>query len=289
MATHILGIRHHGPGSAKNVKAFLEQLKPDIVLVEGPPDADGILQWANHAALKPPVAILCYQPDNPQQSVFYPFAEFSPEWQAILYAKQNNIHVRFMDLPSANQFAIEAEKRKEAEQNENDITDQENKTEDNDIVPINNAVLFNKDIRYKSATPMKLHSSSQSPVHKKSISSAGAEEIAGEEIEIIRLDPVGYLAEAAGYGDGEKWWEHTFEHRQNDEAVFEAVQEAMQALRESLPAKDDKLEQCREAHMRKTIRQAEKEMFQNIAVICGAWHAPALMNMPKQKDDNDSA
>ena len=77
-------------------------MKPDIVLVEGPPDADAILQWADNKALKPPVAILCYQPDNPQQSSFYPFAEFSPEWQAILYARKNNIHVRFMDLPAAN-------------------------------------------------------------------------------------------------------------------------------------------------------------------------------------------
>jgi Family of unknown function (DUF5682) len=292
MATHILGIRHHGPGSAKNVKAFLEQLKPDIVLVEGPPDADGILQWVSHKELKPPVAILCYQPDNPQQSVFYPFAEFSPEWQAILYAKQHNIHVRFMDLPSANQFAIEAEKRKEAAQTTNekteDIIDEENNNEDNDIVSINNSVLLNKDMRYKSATPMQPHQSFKSRAHKKNIFSAAAgEELAEEAIEIIRLDPVGYLAEAAGYHDGEKWWEHTFEHRQNDEAVFEAVLEAMQALRENLPAKEDKLEQCREAYMRKTIRQAEKEMFQNIAVICGAWHAPALVNMPKQKEDND--
>ena len=111
MATHILGIRHHGPGSARNVKAFLESVKPDIVLVEGPPEADGILEWATHKELKPPVAILCYQPDNPQHSAFYPFAEFSPEWQAILYAKQNSIHVRFMDLPSANQFAIEEDSR----------------------------------------------------------------------------------------------------------------------------------------------------------------------------------
>jgi len=291
MAVHILGIRHHGPGSAKNVKAFLERLQPDIVLVEGPPDADAILQWADHKELKPPVAILCYQPDNPQHSVFYPFAEFSPEWQAIQYAKQHNIHVRFMDLPSANQFALEAEKRKGAEQEANEnagSNEAENKTEVADNNNIKNAVLLNKDTRYKRATPMKLHSGSQSRVHKKNIFSAATEEeIAAEEVETIRLDPVGYLAEAAGYGDGEKWWEHTFEHRKNDEAVFEAVQEAMQALRESLPAKEDKLELCREAYMRKTIRQAEKELFQNIAVICGAWHAPALVNMPKQKDDND--
>ena len=73
MATHLLGIRHHGPGSAKNVKAFLEELKPDIVLIEGPPEADAILSWTDDEELKPPVAILCYQPEDPQSSVFYPF------------------------------------------------------------------------------------------------------------------------------------------------------------------------------------------------------------------------
>ena len=291
MATHILGIRHHGPGSAKNVKAFLEQVKPDIVLVEGPPDADAILQWADNKALKPPVAILCYQPDNPQQSSFYPFAEFSPEWQAILYARKNNIHVRFMDLPAANAFAIENERRKDAEekvkQEQNNIVDTENKTGDDDSVIINNAVLVNKDIKLNGASPLQSHQGFKSPFPKKSISS---NEIIDEAIDlplIIKLDPISHLANAAGYDDGEKWWEHTFEHRQDDEAVFEAVNEAMQVLRESLPSKDDKIEQLREAHMRKTIRQAEKEMFQNIAVICGAWHAPALINMPKQKDDND--
>ena len=74
MSVHVLGIRHHGPGSARNVRSFLQELKPDIVLVEGPPEADGILQWAVHKELKPPVAILGYQPDDPHHSVFYPFA-----------------------------------------------------------------------------------------------------------------------------------------------------------------------------------------------------------------------
>ena len=39
--------------------------------------------------------------------------------------------------------------------------------------------------------------------------------------------------------------------------------------------------------MRKLIRQAEKDGYQNIVVICGAWHAPVLMNMPKQKEDHE--
>ncbi|OQP65953.1 hypothetical protein A3860_15295 [Niastella vici] len=240
---HILGIRHHGPGSARNVAAFLESVKPDIVLVEGPPEADPLLQWVNHSELKPPVAILVYQPDNPQQSSFYPFAEFSPEWQAIAYARRNNIPVRFMDLPMGHQIGVwkEMKEQQEPPPAAADPSVNNNAFRNNEVVE---AVAFRK-------------------------------------------DPISYLAEAAGYEDGEKWWEHMFEHRQDNEQVFEAVTEAMQVLRDTYPGKEDRIEQLREAWMRKTIRQAEKEMFQNIAVICGAWHAPALVSMPKQKEDND--
>jgi hypothetical protein len=256
MAVHVLGIRHHGPGSARNVKDFLEQLKPDIVLVEGPPEADDILQWSIHPELKPPVAILCYQPGNPQQSSFYPFAEFSPEWQAIRYARQQNIHVRFMDLPAAHQFALEEEKIKEGE-----------KATGKDNNPTSQAAYYNNN-RF---------------LHNDAISTVEEEPEAG----ILHRDPISWLAKAAGFEEGEKWWEHMFEHRQNSESVFEAVAEAMQALREALPPKEDRLEQAREAHMRKMIRQAEREMFQNIAVICGAWHVPALVNMPPVKEDTE--
>jgi hypothetical protein len=47
------------------------------------------------------------------------------------------------------------------------------------------------------------------------------------------------------------------------------------------------MEELREAHMRKMIRQAQKELYTTIAVICGAWHAPALINMPKPKEDSE--
>jgi hypothetical protein len=237
---NILGIRHHGPGSAKNVRDFLEAVKPDIVLVEGPPEADHLLQWVNHAELKPPVAILVYQPDDPQRSSFYPFAEYSPEWQAIAYARRNNLHVRFMDLPISHQIALEKVKQEPPPASADPS--------------VNNYSLRNNE---------------------------------AEEVKAFRRDPISYLAEAAGFEDGEKWWEHMFEHRQSNEQVFDAVTEAMQVLRETMPGKEDRRELMREAWMRKTIRQAEKEMFQNIAVICGAWHAPALVTMPSQKEDNE--
>ena len=245
---HVLGIRHHGPGSARAVRLYLEELKPDIVLVEGPPEGDAILQWADHEELKPPVAILCYQPENPRQSVFYPFAEFSPEWQAILFAKKNNIPVRFFDLPMAHQFAL----------------DHQEAGGDNE-----------------AALPP---STEISPEVEENDNLAEAKE---EVVEAIKKDPVSYLAEAAGYTDGETWWEQMFEYRTNSEQVFEAVAEAMQCLRAELPQKEDKREALREAYMRKMIRQAEREMYTTIAVVCGAWHAPALISRPKQKEDND--
>lgn len=216
MAVHLLGIRHHGPGSARNVQQYLQALKPDIVLVEGPPEADELLRYTAHAELKPPVAILVYQTDELQQAVYYPFAEFSPEWQAIQYAKKAGIPVRFMDLPLTHVMAIKE-----------------------------------------------------------------------EEVERKTRSPLQELAAASGFEQEDRWWEIMIEHRQENASIFEAVQEAMSALREEQPTPTEKMEQLREACMRKLIRQAEKEMYTEIAVICGAWHVPALANMPKQKEDNE--
>src|SRR4051812_46049955 len=89
----------------------------------------------------------------------------------------------------------------------------------------------------------------------------------------VRADPLGALAEIAGHGDPERWWEDVVESQQ--ESPFEAVTEAMQALREAY-ADDDPREERREAYMRQTIRAALKQGAENVAVVCGAWHAPAL-------------
>ena len=81
------------------------------MLVEGPPEADELLPLIAQAEMQPPVALLFYVPDQPQHAVFYPFAVFSPEWQALLFGVQNNIPVRFMDLPQTHQLAIELAER----------------------------------------------------------------------------------------------------------------------------------------------------------------------------------
>ena len=42
MSRHVFGVRHHGPGSARSLRRALDALQPDVVLVEGPPDADAV-------------------------------------------------------------------------------------------------------------------------------------------------------------------------------------------------------------------------------------------------------
>ena len=81
------------------------------------------------------------------------------------------------------------------------------------------------------------------------------------------------LAAAAGEPDPERWWEDLVEHRGDGEPVFDAVGEAMAAVRAGTvtPA----LEALREAHMRRAIRAAMADGAV-VAVVCGAWHVPAL-------------
>ena len=227
MSTTVFGIRHHGPGSARSLKLALAKLQPDIVLVEGPPDANDILHLAFLEEMKPPVALLAYRPEKPEEAVFYPFASFSPEWQAIKYAQENQVPVHFMDLPLAHKLALDEIKP------------------DHDTISTKNQ----------------------------------ADEPGNY--------PLDYLGQAAGFEDGESWWEHMFEQRRDSEKAFEAVLEAMQHLRQDLNRPESYETLIREAYMRKIIRQAETDGFRKIAVVCGAWHAPALVQMPPKKQDNE--
>ena len=236
---HVFGIRHHGPGSARSLERALERVAPDIVLLEGPPEADELIAFAADDAMRPPVALLIYRPDAPRRAVYYPFAEFSPEWRAMRFAVGRQVPARFIDLSQAHLLVDEA---------------------------------------------------------------ADGEPNAGFAVPSPALgDPLGWLAAAAGYDDGERFWEQLVEHRRgDDEALFAAVASAMTELRVESEARWTQVsgeqeaayvrkyrerEEQREAHMRRAIRAAQKEGFKEIAVVCGAWHAPALLEMPPAARD----
>jgi hypothetical protein len=55
MAVRVYGIRHHGPGCARSLLRALEQEPPEVLLVEGPADAEPLLELLAHKEMVPPV------------------------------------------------------------------------------------------------------------------------------------------------------------------------------------------------------------------------------------------
>ncbi|MCK1717180.1 DUF5682 family protein [Bradyrhizobium sp. 141] len=210
----LFGIRHHGPGSARRLVEALDALNPVAVLIEGPADASELLPMLADPDMMTPVALLTYAEDDPANASFFPFADYSPEYQAARWAVRHGAILRFIDLPASDRLGTAA----------------------GDI----------------------------------------AEEIAARaEADPVSHDPIGALATAAGYDDGESWWSDVIEENPATGPIFAAVADAMTALRAdetSLSAR----EAAREAHMRIEIAKAAKECDGAVAVVCGAWHVPAL-------------
>ncbi len=216
----VLPIRHHGPGSARCVLAELDRVKPGIVLIEGPADAGPwLLGLAADPGMSPPVALLAYAPDEPKVSAFWPFAVFSPEWQALAWAARHGVPVRFCDLPAGMVLAPGQEAADGGEPR---------------------ARSGDSDLDFPS-------------------------------------DPIRALAAAAGYDDPERWWDGVIESRPDGEPAFGAITDAMAELRAGGAARREPLhERRREAHMRQVLRSALRQTDGPVAVVCGAWHAPAL-------------
>ncbi|QGJ70480.1 Hypothetical protein PBC10988_21770 [Planctomycetales bacterium 10988] len=250
MSQRIFGIRHHGPGCARGLKAALLEWKPDVIVLEGPADAEEALPLAASEKMEPPVAMLLYPPGEPRRSVFYPFAIFSPEWQAIRWALAEEVPIRLMDLPQAIRIPLDrqAEEAIEKALLEAEAKEQaENEQEDREEAEV---------------TESKQPESSEN-------------ESTPEQPTRWRTDPLALLAEAAGYQDHELWWEEQIERRADATDLFDAILEAMQTVREHYPETTER-DLLREAYMRTTIREVQKEGFERIAIICGAWHSPVL-------------
>ncbi|MFF2698984.1 DUF5682 family protein [Streptomyces cyaneofuscatus] len=226
----LLGVRHHGPGSARAVRAALDAARPAAVLIEGPPEGDALLPLAADPQMRPPVALLAHAVDDPGRAAFWPLAEFSPEWVAIRWALAHDVPVRFIDLPATHSLALK--------EPHGDQPGEE---------------------------------------------TAPAPEAPADEEATPHVDPIRVLAETAGYDDPERWWEDVVEHRSpvadataDALAPFTALAKAMTALREAYGDGGHPRDAVREAYMRIQLRTARKEFGDGVAVVCGAWHVPAL-------------
>lgn len=241
---HYLGIRHHGPGSARRLCDALRALAPARLLIEGPADASELLPHLGKPDMRPPVALLSHAADAPDTATFYPFAEFSPEYQAIRWALQAAVPVQFIDLPAATDFGT----RKQA--------------------PAADAPADDSDAEKDS-----------------DIEAPEADEDEDDD-ERLRVDPIGALAAAAGYDDGESWWNDWIESATHEEPLqaFSLVADIMQTLRDAHPHTSLR-ERRREAHMRLAIAVAARKSEGPIVVVCGAWHVPALKAKHRVADD----
>lgn len=94
------GVRHLSPAGAFHLRRLLDDVRPQIVLVEAPVDLEPLLPDIVRPGTQPPIAILAYTREPPVRSLLYPLAEYSPEYQAILWAREHGVPCRFMDLPS---------------------------------------------------------------------------------------------------------------------------------------------------------------------------------------------
>jgi hypothetical protein len=109
--------------------------------------------------------------------------------------------------------------------------------------------------------------------------------------ELVCVDPLTLLAEAAGHSDGEAWWSALVERQPHAPAVFAAIESAMTALRDEFvaarpeEAAERRREAHREAHMRLEIRKALEGTDGPVAVVTGAWHVPALRRQTALADD----
>lgn len=247
--------------------------------------------------LHPPVAMLCYQSDDPANSAFYPFAQFSPEWQTISYAQEHQIPVRAFDLPLSYSLAIRAAEiaaAKAAAEAAAEADDKEDESAKQDAAAADAAAA-------DAAAPDAAGAAAAAPA-------ADADEDTEDHDESecceVRGDPFDALAEIEGLEDGEQWWERHVEQVASEEDLFTAIEEAVTALREAMPEHSSQRDLLREAWMRKVLRAALKEQvegtddagntvsrprFERIAVVCGAWHVPALAQLERYKIKDDNA
>jgi hypothetical protein len=128
---HVFGVRHLSPTGAWHLHRFLDRIQPKAVLIEGLDNAIALVPDIVRKDTKPPIAILAYTDSQPVRTLVYPLARYSPEYQALVWAKEHDARVEFIDLPSDVFLGLqdleaeraEHERKKAAEKSDDDEKD----------------------------------------------------------------------------------------------------------------------------------------------------------------------
>jgi hypothetical protein len=238
----VFGVRHLSPTGAWHLRRLLDGLRPKAVLIEGLADAEELIPDITRKASKPPIAILAYTDSVPVRTLVYPLARYSPEYQALLWAKENDARVEFIDLPSDVFLGLQdleaerlAKERREAEEKEQAGVEE-------------------------SATPQAAdQQGSWKPERDSSIYER--------------------IARHSGEPDYDAFWERRFEHNLAENSYRLASFELGRALRDEEDPPLWRAENLvREAFMRRRIEEvlAGGHKPDQVLAIVGAFHAPVL-------------
>lgn len=238
---HFFPVRHHSPRSAKTLRAFLDATRPEVVLVEGPCDADPLIDVLVDAATEPPVAILGYATAGEPASALWPFAAYSPEWQALRWAADHGARARFIDVPVG--MSLGRERDGDGDDDEHDDAGAEPDGAPSDLAP----------------------------------SDAPSPEPAPADAPALPFDPHQAAAEARGMRGFEELWEAAFEAPDYHPDQFRAALLAHAALvRQAHPVA---WHRARDAFMAARIDAtiAEGVAPERIVAVVGAAHAAAFV------------
>lgn len=104
-----LPIRHHSPICSYHIKNIIDEYKPEVILIEGPDNLNDYKgNLFNPGSSMPLAFYTVYKEDiknddgskeKIRESVYYPFADFSPEFVALNLGFEKSIETKFIDLP----------------------------------------------------------------------------------------------------------------------------------------------------------------------------------------------
>lgn len=240
---HVFGVRHLSPSGAWHLRRFLDRVRPKVVLIECIADAEELIAHIVKKTTKPPIAILAYTDAPPVRTLVYPLARYSPEFQAMLWAKENDARVELIDLPAdvflgLQDLEIERFNRlaKKAKDAAKDAAEEEEKEPQGDLPP--------------------------------------------EALTIPERAPSIYeqIAARAGEPDYDTYWERRFEHNLAEDSYRRASFELGQALRDREDPPLWRAENLvREAFMRRRIEEVLEDVKpEQVVAVVGAFHAPVL-------------
>lgn len=260
---HVFGVRHLSPMGAWQLRQFLDQIQPDLIMIEGLSDADELVPDITRSGSVPPIAILAYSDSVPVRTLVYPFAKYSPEYQAIVWAKENKTKTEFIDLPSDIFLAMQNLNLAEVER---DLANEESASDEADA-----EAEFQAEVEVAENEDTAKVPAPQAPW-------------------LERISLYEQIAQQAGEHDYDTYWERHFEHNQSLDSYRQTTFQLGLGLREleSATRPDWAENLLREAFMRRKIQSAIARGIepQRIVAVVGAYHASVLgSNLPAMTDE----